>query len=32
MLLAVRGDFYGRCAEHRELADALRDASLLAGR
>ncbi|WP_308406806.1 helix-turn-helix domain-containing protein [Streptomyces sp. AC555_RSS877] len=31
VLLAVRGDFYGRCAEHRDLADALRDASLLAG-
>ncbi|MGA5508949.1 PQQ-binding-like beta-propeller repeat protein [Streptomyces umbrinus] len=31
VLLAVRGDFYGRCAEHRELADALRDANLLAG-
>ncbi|HEY8980870.1 MAG TPA: helix-turn-helix domain-containing protein [Streptomyces sp.] len=31
VLLAVRGDFYGRCAEHRPLADALRDANLLAG-
>lgn len=31
VLLAVRGDFYGRCAEHRELADALRGANLLAG-
>ncbi|MEU6177527.1 nSTAND1 domain-containing NTPase [Streptomyces coeruleorubidus] len=31
VLLAVRGDFYGRCAEHRGLADALRDAGLLAG-
>ncbi|MFF3713969.1 nSTAND1 domain-containing NTPase [Streptomyces phaeochromogenes] len=31
VLLAVRGDFYGRCAEHRHLADALRDANLLAG-
>nr|WP_228044430.1 helix-turn-helix domain-containing protein [Streptomyces ferrugineus] len=31
VLLAVRGDFYGRCAEHRDLADALRDAVLLAG-
>jgi transcriptional regulator with XRE-family HTH domain len=31
VLLAVRGDFYGRCAEHRELADALRDANLLTG-
>ncbi|MFF5494247.1 helix-turn-helix domain-containing protein [Streptomyces aquilus] len=31
VLLAVRGDFYGRCAEHRGLADALRDANLLVG-
>ncbi|MFJ3617644.1 helix-turn-helix domain-containing protein [Streptomyces iakyrus] len=31
VLLAVRGDFYGRCAEHSELAAALRDANLLAG-
>lgn len=31
VLIAVRGDFYGRCAEHRDLADALRDANLLAG-
>ncbi|MEW1719758.1 helix-turn-helix domain-containing protein [Streptomyces sp. NPDC093109] len=31
VLLAVRGDFYGRCAEHPDLADALRDANLLAG-
>ncbi|MET9764922.1 helix-turn-helix domain-containing protein [Streptomyces sp. NPDC006372] len=31
VLLAVRGDFYGRCAEHRDLAEALRDANLLAG-
>ena len=31
VLLAVRGDFYGRCAEHRDLAAALRDANLLAG-
>lgn len=31
VLLAVRGDFYGRCAEHRDLADALRDANLLTG-
>ncbi|MET7853957.1 helix-turn-helix domain-containing protein [Streptomyces avermitilis] len=31
VLVAVRGDFYGRCAEHRDLADALRDANLLAG-
>ncbi|MFF1724543.1 nSTAND1 domain-containing NTPase [Streptomyces sviceus] len=29
VLLAVRGDFYGRCAEHRGLADALRNANLL---
>ncbi|MET9559693.1 nSTAND1 domain-containing NTPase [Streptomyces tauricus] len=31
VLIAVRADFYGRCAEHRDLADALRDAQLLAG-
>ena len=31
ILLAVRADFYGRCAEHPGLADALRDASLLVG-
>jgi hypothetical protein len=31
VLVAVRADFYGRCAEHPVLADALRDASLLAG-
>ncbi len=31
VLLAVRGDFYGRCTEHPHLADALRDANLLAG-
>ncbi|WP_229854106.1 nSTAND1 domain-containing NTPase [Streptomyces filipinensis] len=31
VLIAVRADFYGRCAEHRDLADALRDAHLLAG-
>ncbi|MEU0165445.1 helix-turn-helix domain-containing protein [Streptomyces iakyrus] len=31
VLLAVRGDFYGRCAEHSDLAAALRDANLLAG-
>ncbi|GAA3802210.1 hypothetical protein GCM10023083_41610 [Streptomyces phyllanthi] len=31
VLLAVRGDFYGHCAEHRHLADALRDANVLAG-
>ncbi|MDG5808591.1 hypothetical protein P9869_39295 [Streptomyces ossamyceticus] len=30
-LIAVRADFYGRCAEHRGLADALRDANLLVG-
>ncbi|MFJ4585611.1 nSTAND1 domain-containing NTPase [Streptomyces echinatus] len=31
VLIAVRADFYGHCAEHRRLADALRDASLLIG-
>ncbi|WP_435857731.1 nSTAND1 domain-containing NTPase [Streptomyces mirabilis] len=31
VITAVRADFYGRCAEHRELADALRDANLLVG-
>lgn len=31
VILAVRADFYGRCAEHGPLADALRDASLLVG-
>ena len=31
MLIAVRADFYGRCAEHRGLADALHDANLLVG-
>ncbi|MFI6274674.1 helix-turn-helix domain-containing protein [Streptomyces sp. NPDC050988] len=31
VLLAVRSDFYSRCAEHSELADALRDANLMAG-
>ena len=31
VLIAVRADFYGRCAEHRELTDALRDAHLLVG-
>ncbi|MEV2198270.1 helix-turn-helix domain-containing protein [Streptomyces phaeochromogenes] len=31
VLIAVRADFYGRCAEHRALADALRDANLLVG-
>ncbi|MEV6948947.1 hypothetical protein AB0N07_44960 [Streptomyces sp. NPDC051172] len=31
VLLAVRADFYARCAEHRGLADALRGAGLLLG-
>ncbi|TQE40531.1 nSTAND1 domain-containing NTPase [Streptomyces ipomoeae] len=31
VVIAVRADFYGRCAEHRGLADALRDANLLVG-
>ncbi|MER5347485.1 helix-turn-helix domain-containing protein [Streptomyces mirabilis] len=31
VLIAVRADFYGHCAEHRDLADALRDANLLVG-
>ncbi len=31
VLLAVRADFYGRCAEHRALAEALGHANLLAG-
>ncbi|MFF3176288.1 DNA-binding protein [Streptomyces sp. NPDC057900] len=31
VVIAVRADFYGRCAEHRGLADALREASLLVG-
>ncbi|MGW7381844.1 nSTAND1 domain-containing NTPase [Streptomyces sp. NPDC054794] len=31
VLIAVRADFYGRCAEHDELTRALRDAHLLAG-
>ncbi|MYZ36742.1 helix-turn-helix domain-containing protein, partial [Streptomyces sp. SID4917] len=31
VLIAVRADFYGRCAEHRDLADALRDTSVLVG-
>jgi transcriptional regulator with XRE-family HTH domain len=31
VLIAVRADFYGRCAEHRALAGALGDANLLAG-
>ncbi|KOV51436.1 hypothetical protein ADL00_40555 [Streptomyces sp. AS58] len=29
VLIAVRADFYGRCAEHHALAGALRDANLL---
>ncbi|MET8981497.1 WD40 repeat domain-containing protein [Streptomyces sp. NPDC004539] len=31
VLIALRADFYGRCAEHRELAEALRGAGLLVG-
>ncbi|MFC9607518.1 helix-turn-helix domain-containing protein [Streptomyces niveus] len=31
VLITVRADFYGRCAEHRDLADALRDANILVG-
>ncbi|MGW1720416.1 nSTAND1 domain-containing NTPase [Streptomyces sp. NPDC002156] len=31
VLIAVRADFYARCAEHRNLADALRGAALLVG-
>ncbi|MEU8540991.1 DNA-binding protein [Streptomyces sp. NPDC048717] len=31
VVIAVRADFYGRCAEYRELADALREANLLVG-
>ncbi|MEU0333863.1 helix-turn-helix domain-containing protein [Streptomyces sp. NPDC006193] len=31
VVIAVRADFYGRCAEHRALADALGDAGLLVG-
>ncbi|MEU6097843.1 hypothetical protein [Streptomyces sp. NPDC047079] len=31
VLIAVRADFYGRCAEYRGLADALREANLLVG-
>jgi WD40 repeat protein/transcriptional regulator with XRE-family HTH domain len=31
VLIAVRADFYARCAEHRDLADALRGAGLLVG-
>ncbi|MEU0479146.1 helix-turn-helix domain-containing protein [Streptosporangium sp. NPDC006013] len=31
VIIAVRADFYGRCGEHRELAESLRDAGLLVG-
>jgi WD40 repeat protein/transcriptional regulator with XRE-family HTH domain len=31
VVIAVRADFYGRCAEHRSLVDALRGATLLVG-
>lgn len=31
VIVAVRADFYGRCAEHGPLADALSDANLLVG-
>ncbi|MFE7133885.1 DNA-binding protein [Streptomyces sp. NPDC057638] len=31
VIIAVRADFYSRCAEHRDLADALSDASLVVG-
>ncbi|MEV0636328.1 hypothetical protein AB0I77_15415 [Streptomyces sp. NPDC050619] len=31
VIIAVRADFLGRCAEHRGLADALRSATLLVG-
>lgn len=31
VVIAVRADFYGRCAEHGPLAEALRDAALLVG-
>ncbi|MEU5952840.1 WD40 repeat domain-containing protein [Streptomyces sp. NPDC047525] len=31
VIVAVRADFYGRCAEHGPLADALGDANLLVG-
>ncbi|WDT52603.1 nSTAND1 domain-containing NTPase [Streptomyces sp. G7(2002)] len=31
VVLAVRADFFGRCADHRALAVALRDATLLVG-
>ncbi|MET7463467.1 helix-turn-helix domain-containing protein [Nonomuraea sp. NPDC005501] len=31
VVMAVRADFYGRCAEHRELTEALRETNLLVG-
>ncbi|WP_407564435.1 hypothetical protein [Streptomyces sp. 184] len=31
VVIAVRADFYGRCAEHRALTEALRDGQLLVG-
>ncbi|MFE5858787.1 DNA-binding protein [Streptomyces sp. NPDC056500] len=31
VVVAVRADFYSRCAEHRSLADALTDAAMLVG-
>ncbi|MFK0024472.1 hypothetical protein [Streptomyces sp. NPDC090798] len=31
VIIGVRADFYGRCAEHGPLAEALRDSSLLVG-
>ncbi|MDK1474345.1 hypothetical protein QNO07_13085 [Streptomyces sp. 549] len=31
VVVAVRGDFYGHCAEHRELAEAVSKANLLVG-
>ncbi|WP_097214953.1 MULTISPECIES: nSTAND1 domain-containing NTPase [unclassified Streptomyces] len=31
VVVAVRGDFYGHCAEHRELAEAVSHANLLVG-
>jgi WD40 repeat protein len=31
VVIAVRADFYGRCAEHGPLAEALRDSALLVG-
>jgi len=31
VVIAVRADFYGHCADHRALADALREANLLVG-